>query len=177
MSPTRLQCQVLVSTICFSALTVAGSLVTNIARADVPPPEGYVETCTVEQQQNATTLCEACGAAQSNWQLCTTRYASTPFEQRCRTRGASVWTEVWCRPREAAAAVEPHQQVPEDRLAPAPPTPAPPAAAATAAAEDDSCSVAAPGAGRGQRSMPWQLAGAFVLLMVVRARRALRRAG
>ena len=36
--------------------------VSTEARADAPPPSGYVEKCTMEKQRHAGEECEWCGA-------------------------------------------------------------------------------------------------------------------
>jgi hypothetical protein len=71
------------------------------AQADVPPPKGYVEQCTVEKAQKKGEFCTACGGAyHGDRDFCERRFAADklPWEHRCKTRGASVWTEVWCTP-------------------------------------------------------------------------------
>ena len=69
------------------------------ASADIPPPPGYVEKCTVEQAQARTGhTCEMCGDAyHGDREACVNKYAETQTMSReCRTSGASVWDEVWC---------------------------------------------------------------------------------
>jgi hypothetical protein len=67
------------------------------AKADLPPPDGYVETCTVTQQQGMGEECVTCQATYA--QACNV----AGYVQRCRSWGASVWTEVWCRASTGAA--------------------------------------------------------------------------
>jgi len=150
------------------AMSFAGA-----AHADVPPPEGYVEQCTVERQQSAESHCESCGANFGEPERCVSQYASTPFTKRCQTSGASVWTEVWCRPRAAgdppvAAAATPTPGATRARQRSTAPQ------AATSEDDDESCSVAAPGAPRGERTAPWALLA--VVLVVIGARRRAARA-
>jgi MYXO-CTERM domain-containing protein len=92
-------------------VTLAAALLAGpAARADVPPPDGYVESCTVEKRAAAGGVgCVACGDAYHGApDACATALAGQGLERACRTRGASVWTEVWCksgagaRPREVA---------------------------------------------------------------------------
>ncbi|MBI4705366.1 MAG: hypothetical protein HY744_30030 [Deltaproteobacteria bacterium] len=138
------------SSCCGVLAAAAIALATGAARADIPPPPGYVEQCTVERQQKPGEICEACGESFFREpDACAKRYAGTPFGERCRTAGASVWTELWCRPAAGepkpvptAAPVSPPSAGPSPTptltiaapSAPAPPTarpPTPPAAAAS----------------------------------------------
>lgn len=70
------------------------------ARADVPPPPGYVEECQVTKVQKKSEFCTTCRAYHGDIEACDRRFEADkrPWEQRCRTRGASVWTEIWCTP-------------------------------------------------------------------------------
>lgn len=160
----------------FAIAGTTTTLVAGAAHADVPPPPGYVEECTVDLQQHADAVCEACGSYYGTVQKCPTQYASTPFTKRCQTAGASVWTEVWCRPRTsadpAAAGAAPQEAppVPAPTAAPTSPTsPAAPAAASTSAQDSDSCSVGAVGAAGGARTGAWFIVA--TLLLAVGARR------
>ena len=73
------------------------------ARADIPPPDDYVEPCTLEQQQRAGIECVACASTFASMDKCQTELAPLGFAHACSTYGASVWTEVWCRPQGSAA--------------------------------------------------------------------------
>jgi hypothetical protein len=134
------------ATLAFAPLAFAG-----VAHADVPPPPGYVETCTVEQQQTGGARCEACRASYQDANACATRFASTQLQRRCRTSGASAWTEVWCETR---VHVDPTGPAPETSPGPAP-SPAPTAEVSPATsvsaeqADASSCAIAVPGASRG----------------------------
>lgn len=72
-----------------------------LARADLPPPDGYVEQCTVEKQQAPGKTCIAC---QNDYRSLTTdagdpcqqKYEPQGYTKICKSWGASVWTEVWC---------------------------------------------------------------------------------
>lgn len=71
------------------------------ARADVPPPPGYVEQCQVAKVQKKGEFCTACsGSYYNDTEFCERRFSSDsrPWKFRCRTGGASVWTEIWCTP-------------------------------------------------------------------------------
>lgn len=74
-------------------------IVSSTAVADVPPPPGYVEQCTVEKQCKKDEEGDACGAWHGDRDKCEKKHAQDGFVRRCKTRGASVWTEVYCRPR------------------------------------------------------------------------------
>lgn len=79
-----------------TALLIASSTAT----ADVPPPPGYVETCTVEKQCKKDEEGDACSAWHGDRDKCEKKHAQDGFVRKCKTRGASVWTEVYCRPRQ-----------------------------------------------------------------------------
>ncbi len=167
-----------------ASLVAAPLVVARPADADVPPPPGYVETCTVEQQQTNGARCEACRAGYQDANACATRFASTQLRRRCRTSGASSWTEVWCENR---IATDPTVPAPGTSPGPAPapspePAPAPgparppetsPATSVSAeeAAAEVSCAVAAPGAAR---ASGLALVGLAAVLAGVARRRARR---
>lgn len=115
------------------------------ARADLPPPDGYVEECTVDNKEQPGTQCEACkngpgGGGSTN--VCIDKYTGTKFAYVCKTWGASFWTEVWCD---------------------GPPRPDEPA-------EEEGCSCAAPGLGAPAKvGIPVAMA-MFVLLLGRRRR-------
>ncbi len=69
----------------------------SIASADLPPPPGYVEKCTVAKQQKESTSCVLCGDAYFREpDACANRYLEKGYTKACQTRGASTWEEVWC---------------------------------------------------------------------------------
>jgi len=70
-----------------------------LARADIPPPAGFVESCTIEKQCKANEEGLVCGANHTDTENCKKLHASDGYAYRCKTNGASVWTEVWCRPK------------------------------------------------------------------------------
>lgn len=76
---------------------ICTSLFASSAIADLPPPPGYVETCTVAKQQKAGDECHECRAYHGNADHCSDSLKEYAFSQRCRARGASTWAEVWCR--------------------------------------------------------------------------------
>ncbi len=81
-----------------------------MARADLPPPEGYVETCTVEQAQARTgQRCELCGDAyHAQPDACVEAFSGTStMSKECQTSGASTWNEVWC---DSAKPLSPEQK-------------------------------------------------------------------
>ena len=77
------------------------------ALADIPPPPGYEETCTVElvcaSEQGVT-----CAASFNDRDACERDWGDKGYSKACKTRGASTWTEVWCS---TAAPVGPDQPV------------------------------------------------------------------
>ncbi|MBN1609835.1 MAG: hypothetical protein JW940_24595 [Polyangiaceae bacterium] len=69
----------------------------GIAAADVAPPEDYVETCTLEQQQKPGEECVACQATYfDNPNPCQEKYDPLGYSQRCSSWGTSH-TEIWCK--------------------------------------------------------------------------------
>jgi hypothetical protein len=73
-----------------------GVLAAN-ARADVPPPEGYVEACTVANEQGPGAECVDCRAWHGERDACVKEWGAKGYKQRCKTYGASAWGEVWCK--------------------------------------------------------------------------------
>lgn len=74
-------------------------LLPALVRADIPPPAGYVEQCTIEKQCTKDEEGDACRAWHGDREVCTKKHAQDGFSLKCRSRGASVWTEVYCRPK------------------------------------------------------------------------------
>lgn len=68
----------------------------HVALADIPPPPGYVETCTVGNYASAELECTSCSAYFGGREPCEA-LEQQGYSQRCRTSGASVWEEVMCR--------------------------------------------------------------------------------
>jgi len=73
-----------------------------LASADVAPPAGYVEQCTVDKQQAVGKSCVACPndyrsfLADAGPSACQVQYEPQGYTKACKSYGASVWTEVWC---------------------------------------------------------------------------------
>ena len=69
------------------------------ARADVAPPNDYVEACTLKKKTTSSSECVECQNSQMNDSKARCGQLLSPYcyEQVCQTYGASVWTEVWCR--------------------------------------------------------------------------------
>lgn len=80
-------------------LAVTGSPVA----ADMPPPPGHVETCTLEARRLPGQECRVCGAYFGSRAECD-QLGTQGYRSQCRSYGASVWREIWCRPADAAAA-------------------------------------------------------------------------
>ncbi len=79
-------------TACLAILGAARS-----AQADVAPPDDYVETCTVEEQQGAGETCVTCQVSYEDFEACATTYEPQGYTKRCKTAGASFYSEVYCR--------------------------------------------------------------------------------
>jgi hypothetical protein len=75
------------------------------ARADIPPPDDYVEPCTLEKQQSAGLQCVECPSNIRDREKCQAELAPAGYAHACSTYGASAWTEIWCRPQGAAVPV------------------------------------------------------------------------
>lgn len=139
----------------------------QFAHADVLPPPGYVEVCTVAQQQTGGARCEECRASFQDANACATRFASTQLQQRCKTSGASVWTEVWC---ETGVTTDPTTPAPVPSPSPAPE--ATPATSVSATQADEaSCAVAAPGSSRTAGLALFGVIAAFGVALRRRVRR------
>ena len=76
----------------FAALTLS-----TLARADIAPPPGFVESCTLAKQSRPGRECLDCSAYHGNSEHCSESLEAYGFAQSCRSNGASVWSEVWCR--------------------------------------------------------------------------------
>jgi hypothetical protein len=69
----------------------------GIAAADVAPPEDYVETCTLDQQQKPGESCVACQATYfDDPNPCEQQYDPLGYSKRCASWGTSH-TEIWCK--------------------------------------------------------------------------------
>jgi hypothetical protein len=124
------------------ALVVALTL-SSLARADISPPAGFVESCTLKAQSGAGKECLSCAAFYGNSNHCEESLASYGFAQGCRTGGASVWSEVWCRAAGPKAVPVPKDVLAQlDKAAGRPPAPAMPSAAPTGSLPIDPVSPA-----------------------------------
>ena len=90
---------------------VLGAVSAVPAIADVPPPEGYVETCTIAKRQTATSECLACASWVSQINRCTNLLVPYCYTKVCKTYGASAWTEVFCRTKDPNAPVVPSDTI------------------------------------------------------------------
>jgi hypothetical protein len=77
-------------------VTVISILASVRGLADLGPPPGYVEKCTVKAQTKRGEECRVCGAYFASREECL-QLGRQGYNQRCRSHGASVWSEVWCR--------------------------------------------------------------------------------
>lgn len=112
------------------ALLLAGWA--GVAHADVPPPDGYVEQCTLERQKKAGEDCQTSRPWHGDHDKGKLEWGTKGYTLRCRTNGASVWTEIWCKTLEPAKPSEPATVAVEPAKPPEPKTQpsAPPAAGA-----------------------------------------------
>ena len=79
------------------AVVLGSCLIASRAAADIPPPDGYTEQCTVAIQQQAGEVCVACSTYVTDTNKCASRPELAGYTKRCQTYGASVWGEVWCK--------------------------------------------------------------------------------
>jgi len=89
-----------------ATVVVLGAAISVPAAADIAPPPGYEETCTLEQVQVPGNSCVECRGSFQDREACATEWSPQGYEKACQTRGASVWTEIWCTAAEAPAAEE-----------------------------------------------------------------------
>ncbi|MET0342076.1 MAG: hypothetical protein ABW252_13820 [Polyangiales bacterium] len=68
-----------------------------VARADIPPPPDFEETCTVAKQSASGRTCSPCRASFRDFGAHCAEEVGAGFTRACRSWGASVWTEVWCQ--------------------------------------------------------------------------------
>jgi hypothetical protein len=84
---------------CYAILITAFS---TVVRADVAPPHGYAERCTLDETCPLGKECVLCPAdfqdVNQHTSVCERNLGSLGFVKQCKSWGASVWTEVWCRP-------------------------------------------------------------------------------
>jgi hypothetical protein len=82
---------------------------------------GYVEPCTIGNQQEMFTECELCSASHDAAQACEDKFGRKGYQKKCRTRGdAAGWAEVWCistQPAKAAPPPEPPSPQPQPQRA------------------------------------------------------------
>lgn len=67
------------------------------ASADVPPPDDYVERCTIEIAKRDGEECVGRSSWHGDKGEAASYLGNLGFCRRCRTHGASVWSEVHCR--------------------------------------------------------------------------------
>ncbi len=70
--------------------------VVALALADIPPPPGYTETCTVELACPSAQGVVCSGSFFGDRTVCEREWATKGYSKACQTRGASTWDEVWC---------------------------------------------------------------------------------
>ena len=125
------------------------------ARADIPPPPGYVEGCTAAKQQKRGETCIECrDAYHADREACTRKWTQQGYTQRCKTSGASVWTEVWCATTDAGVSGD---------------------APTMGSREQGSGSCSVTRGDPGSARAPWALVVGFIALAFGRRRRRSRR--
>jgi uncharacterized protein (TIGR03382 family) len=92
-------------------------LTTMLAFADIAPPPGFIESCTVAKVQTAQTSCVTCKAWYGGHEDCD-KLKSEGYAKACRTSGASTWTEVMCKAKPGAKPEETPNATPSIAKAP-----------------------------------------------------------
>jgi hypothetical protein len=173
---------------CGLVLTAAGSLtLAGAARADVPPPDGYVETCTIAKRQTATSECLFCEAERSTADRCEPLLAPYCYVKVCQAWGGSGYPELWCRTKGAEVAPVPSETLnalnptvwplpysPDGGAVTAPSSClpySPPTAAPDANTPSDSSGCAVGGWLSVKALGPWLLAGLFGVVVTLARRR------
>jgi hypothetical protein len=105
------------------------------ARADIPPPDGYLESCTRAKREGTNEFCAEYSASYKDIWGCTTDKVNTPpdpskcndqaqmavccngwiaagWTYRCKTYGASAFKALWCRQRQATDPPKPDAKSP-----------------------------------------------------------------
>ena len=103
-------------------------------RADVPPPDGFQESCTRASQEKANEYCTLYAGSYKDLWGCTTDKINTPpdpskcgdssqmavccngwlaagWTYRCKTYGASAFQAMWCRARQPTDPPKPDGKV------------------------------------------------------------------
>ncbi len=109
-------------------------LVPAVALADVPPPDGFEESCTRAKQEKPNEFCATYAGSYKDLWGCTTDKVNTPpdpqkcgdssqqavccngwlaagWSYRCKTYGASAFQAMWCRARQPTDPPKPDGKV------------------------------------------------------------------
>jgi hypothetical protein len=151
------------------------AIMSSVANADVAPPDGYVEQCTIEKACPSGKQCLECPGNfedYSNPPLCEKTYSAQGYTKACQSWGGSVWTEIWCRPVSGLQSTD-SGDLPMDageavQVVRCPITAA--GASTSGSKSNSSCSVASGRAGNG-RTIGLGLLGFVILFIAIRARR------
>jgi hypothetical protein len=93
----------------FCALSAAAVLLLTGAKpalADLPPPTGYVETCTSKGYVAAGAECFSCAGGRTT-NRCSVLLAPYCYSTVCHTYGGTFFTEIWCRAQDPLAPAVP----------------------------------------------------------------------
>ncbi|MEI7892537.1 MAG: MYXO-CTERM sorting domain-containing protein [Myxococcales bacterium] len=93
-----------------AALGMSLFLFSPVSLADIPPPPGYVEQCTMAKAPGKNDDCLECPAYYGQATRCEA-LGDFAYTSKCRSSGASVWREIWCRKKGTGTAL------PKDLLA------------------------------------------------------------
>ena len=95
-----------------AGLSLTALVCSGPVAADMPPPVGYVEQCTVEKQQGANETCVASsilhmGDPPGTREASAKKLEARGYVYRCRTSSVSFWKEVWCKSNKPRGTKEP----------------------------------------------------------------------
>jgi hypothetical protein len=95
-----------------AGLSLTALVCSGPVAADMPPPVGYVEQCTVEKQQGANETCVASSRLgvsdpPGTREASAKKLEARGYVYRCRTSSVSFWKEVWCKSNKPRGTKEP----------------------------------------------------------------------
>jgi hypothetical protein len=86
------------------SVALASAALARQAVADVAPPAGYVEQCTIAKKQRSGSECVECRTMRemyANSDRCVLLLSPYCFQKVCEVWGGASYLEVWCRTMDA----------------------------------------------------------------------------
>lgn len=108
-------------------------LAPGASRADLPRPEGWEPSCTIEKHRKEGEECKACRGYRAP-DPCQEELAKGGYARRCEEGGAGSYVAVWCK---GGAGAAPSAPAPTTPATPAPDTKSAPSAPAPPPASDN----------------------------------------